>query len=327
MRLFNKYYLSILGLILLFSVSVVGSPMTLQLKSDKPEVETSQITLADLLDLSSLDKTTQQAFRNQVVAASYAPGNIQPIYDYQITKAIRNAGMQTETRLEGKFPIVVHLGKRLIAKPIIQSAVKEFFEKIRMEHPGTEFRWKVTRLPEMSAFPAEKATVRFDYSGRLRTGHIALRGKVTSGIYTTNILVPVELNLIRRVVIANRTMKRGEKIRSADLVLTSKSLNTQQAKYAFSDPEQLTGFVTRMDIQAGDVIVNHMIKKEELVSPGQDVKLKLALGNVVVSSLARALESGGKNDEIEVRDRRTGKVMKGIVVDHGIVAIKPVGLQ
>lgn len=313
-------------LLLMLSVWVL-SPITVQSETlllpinKEVTVGTSSITFGDLFQMP---REIQQ-LKNAKVVESYGPGKTQPVYQYQVARALQRANLDGAVRVRGTFPLVVKIGKQLIPESRLTAAIDEYW---RQKYSGnaSSIQWEYIRSPQLFSYPDEDYTLSISYNGALRSGRIAVSCVVETPCKKATYGVPVKISLNTPVLVAAKNISRGEQLVPQDFTEVTRPLNSREERFAVSDFASLKGSVARMRIEKDAVILSHMIKKNEIIKPGQDVKIKLQMGGIVVSSIGRALEPGAVNDEIEVRDRQTGKILHGTVTHSGIVHVNPIGL-
>ncbi len=64
-----------------------------------------------------------------------------------------------------------------------------------------------------------------------------------------------------------------------------------------------------------------MVEKVQLIHSGDQVNLLVEHGGVRIQSRGNAIESGGLQDKIRVRDSQSGKVVVGIVENNNTVKV------
>jgi len=290
-------------------------------KSQEVTVNRSSITFSDIFfvprDLKQLKDVT--------IIRSYTPGQIQPVYQYQVARALQSAELSESVKVQGKFPMVVKIGKYLIPEKEIASAIDAFW---RRSAGGTNssVEWSFIRQPQIFTYPDEEYSLDISYNGHLNSGRIAIHLNVKTSENRATYSIPVKISLKKEIFVAAREIARGQQLLLGDFTKVTRSLNARELRYSFSDYSSLQGSVARMQIHKGTVVLNHMVKQKEIIQPGQDVKVELQRGGIRVSSIARALEPGSVHDEIEVRDRHTGKILHGTITKTGTVHVNPVGL-
>jgi len=313
-------------LLLILSVWIL-SPVTAQAETSLVPINkdvivgTSSITFGDLFQIP---REVQQ-LKNKKVVESYGPGKTQPVYQYQVVRALQRANLDDVVRVKGKFPFVVKIGKQLIPESRITKAINEYWRQ-KYSKNASSIQWEYIRSPQLFSYPDESYTLQISYNGTLRSGRIAVSCLVETTGKKATYSIPVKISLNTQVLVAAKNISRGEQLIPQDFTQVTRPLNSREERFAVSDFASLKGSVARMRIEKDAVILTPMIKKNEIIKPGQDVKVKLQMGGIVVSSIGRALEPGSVNDDIEVRDRQTGKILHGTITQSGTVHVNPVGL-
>ncbi len=132
-------------------------------------------------------------------------------------------------------------------------------------------------------------------------------------------LLTVRLKLLKKVAVANHTIRRGETISKDDFVLKTKDVTGLR----FPPITTLDGkvnFKARVNIRDGEILTDNMIEKGETIFVGNRVNAIYESGVVVVSFPAEARSSGRIGDLIRVK-RNDGIIFKGKVINNKEVKI------
>lgn len=288
-------------------------------KDRSTPIGTSSITFADVFQIP---REIQQLSARKIVD-SYRPGQTQPIYQYQVERALQTAGLGKSITIKGTFPLVVKIGKKFIPDRKIETAINGFLN----QHKTDNIQWEFLGNPKIFTYPDEAYSLKIQSNQQLKSGRVALRCVVKTAGKKSTYSIPVKLSLKKKVVIAVKNIARGEHLSTDDFTVETRAVDSRESTYALMNITSVNGSVARTRIQRGEIVTSPMLKKAEVISSGQDVKLELQMGNIVVNSVARALEPGGVNDKIQVRDQHTGKILHGTITEAGIVQVNPVSIQ
>lgn len=127
---------------------------------------------------------------------------------------------------------------------------------------------------------------------------------------TTQILAEVILE--KQVVVARHLMNRGHVITAQDLDLRAfpfKDLSEVQ----FTDTRPLIGQRARKLIDAGSQIAPRDIEPVPLVQRNDLVTVWVRRGNLVIKSTAKAMDSAGYGEPVELKNAQTREYFTGIV--------------
>ncbi len=144
---------------------------------------------------------------------------------------------------------------------------------------------------------------------------------IADGRAVQTVPLVVQVALIRRVVMARRSINQGATIRAVDLGLTEMSF-TRLDKLGVDDVSQAIGQRCKRFVPAGTLIVASMLESVPLVQRGQLVTLTSELGGIKVTTTAKAAETGLLGEVITVRAVDNKRVeFDGVVIGPGAVRI------
>jgi len=134
--------------------------------------------------------------------------------------------------------------------------------------------------------------------------------------------VAARVRVYRPVVVAARDIRAGKLLSAEDLTLEERCVPGMLGEPVLSLGEAV-GKVCRGSVRAGAVLTRRLLREPEAVKRGERVRLVVAFGHVWVETQGRALQSGAIGDEILVRNDRSGKTVRGVVVASGEVRVRP----
>ena len=129
--------------------------------------------------------------------------------------------------------------------------------------------------------------------------------KTVSGSYEQGNLMPV----------LKDTLAAGTEITDNHISLITVPASKDVRKY-FITAEEMEGKVTKKRIAS-----NQLVAVKDLSSPvGTNVKMLFNKGNLAIEALGQALENGGKDEFIKVKNLTSNKVLSAKVVDESTVS-------
>jgi flagella basal body P-ring formation protein FlgA len=161
----------------------------------------------------------------------------------------------------------------------------------------------------------------YESPGGLSAGR-AVVGVRCDGQQPWKIFVPVEITLPAQVIAFAHRMQRGDLISKTDLVLLEADLAKLRGQY-FQDPDDVVGHRLKRSVAANLPLKPSMIDAQRLVKRGADVTIVADTGTIEVRMRGKALDQGGRGDRIQVKNKRSGRVITATVVERGIVRISP----
>lgn len=134
--------------------------------------------------------------------------------------------------------------------------------------------------------------------------------------------VPVEIKLPAQVVVLARPLRRGDQLSAADLGVREADLAQLRGQY-YRDADGLVGQRIKRHVTAGAVLTPSMLDADRLVRRGSRVTILSDTGPVAVRMAGKALGNGGRGDQIRVKNQASGRTITAIVVDRGLVKVRP----
>lgn len=133
--------------------------------------------------------------------------------------------------------------------------------------------------------------------------HLQLYGVDQQDKPITRTIRPV-VTLRIHALFARRDLRRGDVIHEADFMLDERQVSTWPRE-AQRELASVQGLSLDRPISAGAVLCAEHIDFPKLVRRGEQVNLRCVAGNLVIQTTATAMDEGGLNDMIEVRDQAT----------------------
>ncbi len=166
-----------------------------------------------------------------------------------------------------------------------------------------------------------KGTVKIDLERNFilknRYGYIPIVIKEGKGKRKS--IIPVRLKLMQKVFVANRTIKRGERLSAEDVKLKIKDVTDLKFK-PIKSVDEIVGMQTRINISDGRIITDNMVEKGKTVFAGNKVTAVYQNGVVQVTFPAIVRISGRVGEIIRVK-RNDGIIFKAKVINNKEVEI------
>ena len=145
-----------------------------------------------------------------------------------------------------------------------------------------------------------------------------------ASVYENNIKVyefPFSLNtgkLIKEYTLV-KDVKKGESYKE-DKVSVKSEMVYEETKLKNLEINEKTVFTE--DLYAGTKLQPSNIEIAGTIKKGQKISVEINYGSLTISDRGEALQNGEFGQEIDVKNLRTGKTLKGTVVSENIVEIK-----
>lgn len=137
-----------------------------------------------------------------------------------------------------------------------------------------------------------------------------------------SLYIPVQVDAFAPVVQVIRPVNRGALLTPNDVKLVKMNITRLNRGY-FQNLDEVVGRQTRRALSVGEVVLPQLIRDQVLVQRGAEVMLTAIVGGAEVHTKGQALAEGQKGDVIDVLNKKSKRIVKGLVVDSGVVqAIK-----
>lgn len=118
----------------------------------------------------------------------------------------------------------------------------------------------------------------------------------------------LEVEAMLPAVIARDAIARGQTLTREDLVLRTESIDSMRHA-PLADVEQAIGKVAARSIRRGQIVEADDVRDPDLVQRGQLVTVRALSGELVLKTVARAMEPGQRDQVIQVRHPRSREIM------------------
>jgi len=143
----------------------------------------------------------------------------------------------------------------------------------------------------------------------------------TDGGQTASATVTGRATDVVRIPVLNRSISRGEVINKRDIEWTDISPNRAQGS-VISDAVDLIGKAARRPLRAELPLRSNDVQEPILVGKNTMVTLVAVTPNLVLTTVGRSLDEGGKGDVIRVMNNHSHKVIEGTVLSSGQVRVE-----
>ncbi|WP_132290930.1 flagellar basal body P-ring formation chaperone FlgA [Marinobacterium mangrovicola] len=120
------------------------------------------------------------------------------------------------------------------------------------------------------------------------------------------------------VVTARRPIPRNTKIQAGALTLSEQNVMRLRGDY-FTRLQDVAGQTARTPIDNGEVISPRVLEATLAVRRGDQITLEARKGSLVIRTKGVALEDGHLNQQIDIKNLRSGRELRGTVTAPGTV--------
>jgi flagella basal body P-ring formation protein FlgA len=154
-----------------------------------------------------------------------------------------------------------------------------------------------------------------------------LRGNTTLGVRCQDaqpwtVYVPVEIRLLREVLVSSRPLGRNTTISAADLILEKRDISKIRTT-PITDMTEAIGLVTRFHIAQGMVLSENLLELPKLVARGQQVTILAQGPGLTISATGVALVDGVMGELVSARNILSNKTISGVVTGSGVIEVNP----
>ena len=145
---------------------------------------------------------------------------------------------------------------------------------------------------------------------------ITFKARCPSALW--QLFITAEIHLYGNAVVSIAPLTRNAVIEGRQLAVKEVDLTNQQRGH-FSNIKQITGWTTKRSIPAHTTLTANMLKAPMTISKGNAVIIEAKRTGVTIRTSGTALQSGSKGEQISVRNDRSGKNIKAVVIEPGLV--------
>ena len=119
----------------------------------------------------------------------------------------------------------------------------------------------------------------------------------------------LRLSKINQILVLNKSIEKGKYIKKNDLVF----INSLRKNVFYHKKEELIGRKLKQNLRKGQYIQPRHLFEKYSVNEGDPVVIVSKLKNAVISTSGIALKSANIGDVLEVKNARSGIIIKGIL--------------
>jgi len=292
-----------------------------------------ELRLADVAEITGGSKGERATYADVVLGLPPVPGGSYTLSRAFVAERLVRSGLPTDrVRLAGSTSTVVRLATRTVDGERLQgealAVLRESLDR-DAETDASDLRFEIEPGPTPRALvlPAPRESLEIDYRAR-RTAAVSGQAWVDARIRLDgrpypSVAVPFRVRVYGLALVAARTIERDEPIAEADVEIVEVELSPVSTRRALTEPADVRGFAARRRIAAGDVLTDRMIHRPRIVRRGDAVTLRFEDGPLRLTTAGIAEQSGHKGQEIEVRNTRSGRTVRGRILDARTVSVSP----
>ncbi len=161
--------------------------------------------------------------------------------------------------------------------------------------------------------------VRIDTNSAKWVGRV--NSKVTcEGAAPWSIYVPVQIRLMKEVVVANSRLPRGHVVNSQDLRLLQIDITDYPHGY-FADVAPVVGKELKRAVAMNNPIAPAHLRQALAIKRGDEVMIVASSGKVAIRSAGIAMSDGRIGQQIRVKNSSSRRIIKARVMQRGLVKV------
>lgn len=194
---------------------------------------------------------------------------------------------------------------------VIQETTKQGLEDVRVDVGNLDYRLKVHKcaLPLNFSIPHQAK-----FSPRV-TVEVACNDKEPWRLYLQS-----QITAFRNVVVSRAPILRNQVIGGSDIGVEKREISAVNHGY-FTNPEQVAGKISRLNLQGGAIIMPRNLMVPKLVKRGDLVIILAESSGIQVRMSGKALNDAIKGGRVRVMNDRTRRVVEGSAIERGVVQV------
>ena len=212
-------------------------------------------------------------------------------------------------------------GNQLADMNLIRQEAKEFVIN-QLEWDPDRVDVDINYTGKKAILPPGKVTWSFKLPGqKRRIGKVPFMAfiKVNDRV-AKRIRLDAHITLTYELYRAVRPLKRGQVLQPHDIELATVKTD-RKLRNIITRKDELIGHRLIHTLEAGEPVLNHMIRKIPLVKTGDRILLVAQKGALRVTAPGVVKENGFKNDMVKVENVQSRKIIYGTVVDARTILI------
>lgn len=290
-----------------------------------PKEDQKKVTLGELAkSIQAQDEAVQNQYQSLVVLDAPAAGCSTRLPNHYIIQSIRQAGLD--------FTHVKFTGERLVevmgpGKSIEMQEVINLIEKQVIEESGwrkDEMVFRILSVPSEKIWvPQKKIETSVERLSPMFYGTVRFEARLfVDNIQIKSFPIIASIEHRRTVFMPTRALQRGDIIGKDDVRQVVQYFDQEfQDRQAVDDLNEVIGSKCKSPINRGEAIKWNNLDVNYVVGRGDLVKILVQSKGMTLQTSGKALKRGAIGDEILIRADVTKHVVKGRVIQRGMVEL------
>ncbi len=135
-----------------------------------------------------------------------------------------------------------------------------------------------------------------------------------------SLFVPVAIHIYDEIAVASRPLPQGKTLSAADIVMHRMDISKLAGGY-LTQADIAIGQNLKRPIQVGQPILSNLLKAPTVIRRGQTITMLAKQSTFEVRSTGESLMDGAIGQRIKVRNRRSRRIVEGVITKDGLVYI------
>jgi flagella basal body P-ring formation protein FlgA len=321
----KRFILVLIGFVLgflataAFAENLPNPPSSIRLVGRSETVVTEPVIhLGDVAQIDSPNLQDDEAIiqlKKVEIAQSPKAGETRVIDGTQILERLRDQGVRlSSVRYTLPRQVTVTRAYREVKMDELQRALSAFLMKsdrqIDVKHIVMD---KPVRIPTDS-FGLEVVSLQ-----TTQPGHLGVDFKSIAGSDEVRFQLKAMADEWRMMPVATRPLMRGATVSASDVQL-QRINGTSIGRDSIENIGDIVGRNLTKDLGQGEMFKAAAVVIPPVVTAGSQVTIVFKYGRLEATAVGVALENGGMNQEIRVRNERSKKIILAKVMDEGLVS-------
>ena len=163
-------------------------------------------------------------------------------------------------------------------------------------------------------------------TNRLCTSYSKFSSKVTVEVACNDnepwkLYIQSQISAYQKVVVTRNPVLRKQVLNSSDISLEKREVSSLNSGF-FSQTEQVTGRISRLNLPAGAVIAPRNIMIPKVVKRGDQVIILAETSGIQVRMSGKAMNDAALGERVRVMNGKSRRIVEGNAIEKGIVKIK-----
>ncbi|HGY55150.1 MAG TPA: flagellar basal body P-ring formation protein FlgA [Caldithrix abyssi] len=199
----------------------------------------------------------------------------------------------------------------------LESAMKTYFSRM-LQIPSEKLSITILRAPRTLSSEADMSGLRvYSQKKHIRLGYQTIWVEFRNeNRKKQKYPVTVSVTATADILVATAKIGRYERIDSRNIKVEKRTID-EGWEYLIHEDQLKAGLESRRIIQPGEIITQKLVRRPPAIRKGEQIKIKIETGNLVITGQAKAAQDGCIGDEIFVKCQPGGKKIKAIVKRPG----------